>query len=147
MSTYYAIIDTTIHRIIANYFSSNGVDLTKPGQSHDQSHLLHLEVPSDFIHEPFTTVVLNDSGSYQFILDDAAIQQSIKEQWIFIREQRNKKLAESDWRMMVSDTTFTSGQKEQWAIYRQALRDLPNTSTDPNKVVWPNEPTALYRSV
>ena len=60
-----------------------------------------------------------------------------------LREERNQKLAETDWRAS-SDLTLSS----EWATYRQALRDLPSTANptlDSNGnlqgVTWPDEPT------
>jgi|TARA_R100000458_G_C8260315_1_gene235902 hypothetical protein len=60
-----------------------------------------------------------------------------------LREERNRKLAETDWRAS-SDLTLSS----EWSTYRQALRDLPSTATptldeDGNlqNVTWPSEPT------
>lgn len=60
-----------------------------------------------------------------------------------LREERNRKLAETDWRAS-SDLTLSS----EWATYRQALRDLPANSTptlnsDGNlqNVTWPSEPS------
>jgi hypothetical protein len=60
-----------------------------------------------------------------------------------LREERNRKLAQTDWRAS-SDLTLTS----EWSTYRQALRDLPANSTptldsDGNlqNVTWPSEPT------
>ena len=60
-----------------------------------------------------------------------------------LREERNRKLAETDWRAS-SDLTLSS----EWSTYRQALRDLPSTATpklydDGNlkNVTWPDEPT------
>ena len=60
-----------------------------------------------------------------------------------LREERNRKLAETDWRAS-SDLTLSS----EWSTYRQALRDLPSTATptlddDGNlqNVTWPEEPT------
>ena len=41
-----------------------------------------------------------------------------------LREERNQKLAQTDWRAS-SDLTLSS----DWATYRQALRDLPANST------------------
>ena len=58
-----------------------------------------------------------------------------------LREERNRKLAETDWRAS-SDLTLSS----EWSTYRQALRDLPSTATptldeDGNlqNVTWPSE--------
>lgn len=60
-----------------------------------------------------------------------------------LREERNLKLAKTDWRAS-SDLTLSS----QWSTYRQALRDLPSTATptlDDNgnlqNVTWPDEPS------
>jgi hypothetical protein len=60
-----------------------------------------------------------------------------------LREERNRKLAQTDWRAS-SDLTLSS----EWSTYRQALRDLPSTATptldeDGNlqNVTWPSEPT------
>lgn len=60
----------------------------------------------------------------------------------FVRQYRMGLLAQSDW-MANSDVTMT----EEWRIYRQALRDLPNTQTpalDENgqltNITWPEKP-------
>jgi len=60
-----------------------------------------------------------------------------------LREERNRKLAKTDWRAS-SDLTLSS----EWSTYRQALRDLPANSTptldsDGNlqNVTWPSEPS------
>ena len=59
-----------------------------------------------------------------------------------VRFQRNQLLQQSDW-MANSDVTMT----EEWRVYRQALRDLPNTQTpslDENgqltNITWPEKP-------
>ena len=59
-----------------------------------------------------------------------------------LREKRNQLLAQSDW-MANSDVTMS----EEWRVYRQALRDLPNTQTpslDENgqltNITWPEKP-------
>ncbi len=44
----------------------------------------------------------------------------------WIREERNKRLAESDW-VVLSDVPLSHEKKEAWLAYRQALRDLPQT--------------------
>lgn len=58
-----------------------------------------------------------------------------------LREERNQKLAETDWR---ASSDLTLGE---WATYRQALRDLPSTANptlDSNGnlqgVTWPDKP-------
>jgi len=58
--------------------------------------------------------------------------------WERIRLYRNDLLQTSDWRM-VEDAPF---DKTAWAEYRQQLRDLPTTVSDPATIVFPEPPTA-----
>jgi hypothetical protein len=53
-----------------------------------------------------------------------------------VREERDAKLATSDW-MANSDVTMASA----WTTYRQRLRDVPAQSGFPNSVTWPTKPT------
>ena len=62
-----------------------------------------------------------------------------------LREERSRRIATSDW-MANSDVTMSSA----WKTYRQALRDLPASSTpkldsndmlDMTSVTWPTKPT------
>jgi hypothetical protein len=52
-----------------------------------------------------------------------------------LREERDKRIAETDW-WASSDRTMTAEQ----TAYRQALRDLPANTTDPANPVWPVKP-------
>ena len=52
-----------------------------------------------------------------------------------LRSKRNTKLAETDW-WVLSDRTPTQAQLD----YRQALRDITNTYTSLDDVVWPTKP-------
>ena len=49
-----------------------------------------------------------------------------------LRNKRNKLLTESDW--------TDQYEIEEWKEYRQALRDLPSTTEDPENPVWPEPP-------
>jgi hypothetical protein len=53
-----------------------------------------------------------------------------------IRNWRNAELAVSDWTQLAD----SSANKTAWAAYRQALRDLPASNTDPKKIVFPTRP-------
>ena len=53
-----------------------------------------------------------------------------------LRHWRNEELAKSDY-LMISDVPC---DKDAWAIYRQALRDLPKNTKDPKKPVLPIKP-------
>lgn len=53
-----------------------------------------------------------------------------------IRIKRNSLLAGSDW-TQIPDAPV---DKNAWAEYRQALRDLPQNTIDPENPVWPTPP-------
>lgn len=52
-----------------------------------------------------------------------------------LRSERNQRLANTDW-WASSDLTMTAAQ----TAYRQALRDITETYTSLDDVVWPQEP-------
>ena len=52
-----------------------------------------------------------------------------------LREERNRRIAETDW-WAGSDLTMTDAQ----TTYRQALRDITNTYASLDDVVWPTKP-------
>lgn len=56
--------------------------------------------------------------------------------WAALRADRNARLAASDW-TQVEDAPVN---KAAWAAYRQALRDLPDQTSDPFAPAWPMQP-------
>jgi hypothetical protein len=96
-----------------------------------------------FIPEGSTLVPAKPSGPYswdgsQWVFDGYNAEDAMNR----LRFERNRLLAQSDW-MANSDVTMT----EEWRVYRQALRDLPNTQTpslDENgqltNITWPEKP-------
>jgi hypothetical protein len=56
-----------------------------------------------------------------------------------LRAERNRLLTASDYTQM-PDAPLTDAQRETWRIYRQALRDLPETNSDPAACAWPVTP-------
>jgi hypothetical protein len=58
-----------------------------------------------------------------------------QQKWFYIRERRNKLLAETDY-YALSDVTMTT----EMSNYRQQLRDLPTSTSNPDDVVFPEKP-------
>jgi hypothetical protein len=56
-----------------------------------------------------------------------------------LRDRRNILLAQSDWTQS-PDSPLTNAKKQEWAVYRQQLRDMPSTA-DPENPTWPSQPT------
>ena len=69
-------------------------------------------------------------------MDDEAIAAKNAKQAKSVRDERNKKLSDSDW-TQVADAPV---DKAVWATYRQALRDVTIQETFPWDIVWPEQP-------
>jgi hypothetical protein len=57
----------------------------------------------------------------------------------FIRSERNGKLGGSDWTQL-PDAALGAHTAEEWAAYRQELRDLPSKYSKVSEVVFPDDP-------
>ena len=66
-------------------------------------------------------------------------QQLSDEASLKFRGQRDLLLAASDWTQM-PDSPLSDSKKQEWAIYRQSLRDLPANTLDPSNPSWPSQP-------
>ena len=59
-----------------------------------------------------------------------------------LRLKRNNSLSKSDWTQF-QDSPLSDSKKAEWAIYRQALRDITETYTDAisiDDIIWPTKP-------
>ena len=59
-----------------------------------------------------------------------------EQEWAAVRNMRGWKLASTDWTQLAD----SPADDLVWAAYRQDLRDLPQTQTDPFNIVWPEPP-------
>ena len=59
------------------------------------------------------------------------------QKWIAIRLERDRRLQITDWRAS-SDLTLS----DDWKNYRNELRQIPQTQTDPYNITWPTEPSS-----
>jgi len=56
--------------------------------------------------------------------------------WETVRTDRDNRLGLSDWTQLPDSNV----NKEVWATYRQALRDVPQNNSDPENINWPTKP-------
>ena len=59
-----------------------------------------------------------------------------------LRIERNKLLKSSDKYTILDWPHATEEVKQAWLDYRQALRDLPSNTSDPENPVWPVAPSS-----
>ena len=57
-----------------------------------------------------------------------------------LRNDRDSMLTASDW-TQTPDSPLSEAQQQSWRDYRQALRDLPENTTDPLNPTWPSKPS------
>jgi hypothetical protein len=62
--------------------------------------------------------------------------EAVDDAWVKLRSRRDGLLSLCDW-TQVADAPVDD---LVWAVYRQALRDLPANTTDPMNPVWPEMP-------
>ncbi len=72
-------------------------------------------------------------------LAEEELREASRDYWKEFRNERNRKLIECDWTQL-SDSPITKQKKQEWAVYRQALRDAPSNTNDPKNPEWPSTP-------
>ena len=66
------------------------------------------------------------------------VELEVKMMWEKIRKERNQLLKDSDYTMLKDYPTTVSEQ--EWTTYRQSLRDIPQTFSNPDDVTYPDKP-------
>ena len=98
------------------------------------------EPKTDFDHNTHKCVWSSEDLAY-IVVEKSSIEMrnAINSAWAQLRIDRDIALTESDKRIM---PWLEKGQQapEAWQKYRQALRDLPATTEDPFRILWPREP-------
>lgn len=82
----------------------------------------------DQVVDGVTTTAAEQEAAYKTMKDT--------EQATNVRNSRNQKLKDSDWTQIADSTA----DKEAWATYRQALRDITNQEGFPWTITWPDAP-------
>ncbi|WP_087693507.1 tail fiber assembly protein [Pseudomonas sp. PE-S1G-1] len=63
-------------------------------------------------------------------------------EWAAVRTRRNQLLAGTDY-TQTADSALAEAQRAEVAVYRQALRDIPESGPDPFTIAWPEKPEFL----
>ncbi|HIF6022973.1 TPA: tail fiber assembly protein [Vibrio parahaemolyticus] len=71
---------------------------------------------------------------------DKKVEVVTNAKWEHVRVKRDQLMRDTDW-TQVPDSQLTEDKKTEFAAYRQALRDIPQTYSDPDAVIWPEKPT------
>ena len=95
----------------------------------------------------FEQAVADFNNEKKILQDELDAIEAARDYWEELRVLRNERLSDCDW-TQISDVPFTEEQKISWKNYRQLLRDLPESITEPKQLVlnstdsnWPVKPT------
>lgn len=93
------------------------------------------QIFEDRVVETFTT---RDKTQEEIDQENNKILQN---KWLEVRERRDEFLKSSDKYALVDVwNTMDSAKQEEWAVYRQKLRDIPQEYADPDLVIFPEVP-------
>jgi hypothetical protein len=123
----WAQVDSETLAIYYNYYSS------APKPPHINSNCVDVPIPPNVDYTCAKAVKAAD-GTISIVPDPVRLSEK---QWGQVREERNRLLTNSDWTQL-ADAPITN--KAAWAAYRTALRNVPETQTDPFNIVWPTPP-------
>jgi hypothetical protein len=128
-----AIIEVATSSIIGKYIPSpSGFPFPMPDPTPGDGQVF-VEIPETLCWQAVNKATLNDDGTWTFMEDPDQLQLF----WRGLRQHRNSLLTECDWTQLVDAEV----NKEAWATYRKALRDLPGNTQNPALPVWPEKPT------
>ena len=126
-----------------DYSGETGYTIVECTDENVQERLVQL---SDYVSHKIDGTIYNIKWSddkvddSHFVGDDSAKDKRLlAEEWVQIRNERTRLLAETDW-MASSDVTLNAA----WKTYRQELRDLPDdqsSKTSYADIVWPTKPS------
>ncbi len=80
-------------------------------------------------------IAMTEAEIAEFNANKPTDAEILADKWQSVRNERNARLLETDWRAS-NDLTLS----DAWKTYRQALRDVP-TQSDPDNITWPTEPS------
>lgn len=130
MDTTYIVVDQDLN--ITNIYSCSE-------ECNYPDHLTQLAVPSGqnaLLYSP----VRNSDGTLSLVQDLKKVDNWKQTRVKVLRDMRDVRLAKCDW-TQVNDVQLSPAQKTAWAAYRQALRDLPSKTIDPDNPTWPTPPS------
>ena len=112
------------------------------GLIHSQGSSSHLTDLSDILLEDDEAIIEGHYDRATQKIVDGIVTKYVADFFPSIRNKRNELLKESDWTQM-NDCPLSDSKKQEWATYRQELRDLPSLYQSANNiadVIFPSIP-------
>jgi len=131
MTQVLVILDSNTLNVVDWYFSDSPIVPVTPGVT--------LPVPDGLAWDVVKGQKDPETGEVTLVADPTKVAAKTQAQWTSLRAQRNQLLAASDW-TQGNDSPLSTESKSAWAAYRTLLRTLPDVTSDPTQVVWPQAP-------
>jgi hypothetical protein len=126
------ILDSNTLSVVDWYFSDSPIVPVTPGVT--------LPVPDGLTWDIVRGVAdPSCAQGVSLVADPSKVSQKTEAAWTQLRSQRDSLLTASDWRVLPF-APLTPETQQAWVTYRQALRDLPGVTEDPQSVEWPASP-------
>ena len=74
---------------------------------------------------------------------ESEIEKELEQKWEDIRNKRDYILSSTDWTQL-NDAPLTEIEREAWAVYRQALRDMTESVESIDDIQWPELPQSKH---
>lgn len=137
MNRYIALTPGTLE--IVDRFYATETSLEERGNGRE-----YVIVPEDIEDYTCMTITRNENtNEIEFANDFAKLeakkQNLIESNFRTLRSLRNSALTSTDW-INAPDVSMSEEKKQAWFAYRQALRDLPANTEDPENPNWPTPP-------
>ena len=116
------------------YISDNPKQIEYGGPWGDPLQYVHIAIPPPLTPGNIKAIKLDEKVT--LVEDEQKTNQLIQKQWEDLRMERDKRLSKTDWTQL-ADVSLSVEMKERYRTYRQRLRDLPSTTTDPLNPEWP----------
>lgn len=132
----WVIVNNETLDIVTTYSADPDIQLEYHGDWGNPELFTHVKIPDGY-KSNLTFAERDSNGIIQVVenpndnRDQIALQN--------IRTLRNSKLMICDWTQS-RDSPLSQEKQNEWAAYRQLLRDFPSTITDPTNVTWPLPP-------
>ena len=146
---YWAWLESVTTDGVADYSGETGYTIINCTDENVQQRLVQL---NDYVSNTIEGTTYNikyyatkrdseiDGVKSHFIGDDTAKDKRIlDEEWVKIRKERDRLLAETDWMTCSDSPTMSEANK----TYRQKLRDLPSDQSSKKTyadITWPTKP-------
>ena len=139
-----AVVNTSTLTIDYKYIAPAPQQAQFGGPWGNPEEYQHVAAPA-FLKDIIRAIKKAD-GNIGLVSDPTLVAHSSQNQMIALRGQRDNLLKATDW-TQVEDAPLSEDLKQKYKEYRQALRDLPDMTSDPMNPDWPMDPLVYANAV